>query len=552
MIVTLLRLVRISRGWCWLIAVPAIWFYTAATGWEASAVRASVMMTIVLGGWALKRPGDLLNSLAAAALVLLLVDPRQILEASFQLSFGVMLVIALMLPPLNAFFDGLVNRWLGPDPLLAEELVPVWRKKLVVWTQWLARFCGLSFAAWMGSLPLAAKYFHLFSPVSTLANVFAVPLGALALMANLGALICGSWLPWCTGLFNNAAWLLMKGMTWVSVEFASLPGAYFYVPEPSVATIIIYYAALLAAFSGWFKSAGRKIAGLTVLVLIAAVYLWQWQIARGETDLTVLPVDGGHVVYVDAAGRQNDWLINCGSENAVKFTLKDYLRGQGVNSVPRLVLADGNARNCGGAPLVKQLFGVGELWTSDVRFRSAVYREAVAGVAGQEEGGGQPAPKGTLHKIFECGETNGCWHVLFPPAAGGTVPRAGDAPVVLRGEFHGTQILLLSELSRDGQSQLLAQTNDLRADIVIAGLPDEGEPLCDDLIAAIRPRVIVIADSDLPASRRASRALHERLEQSNIPVIYTRTAGAVKIVTSKAGWKLQTMDGRFEQVVRKP
>ena len=275
MIVTLLRLVRISRGWCGWVAVPAIWFYTAATGWEASAVRASVMMTIVLGGWALKRPGDLLNSLAAAALVLLLVDPRQILEASFQLSFGVMLVIALMLPPLNAFFDGLVNRWLGPDPLLAEELVPVWRKKLVVWTQWLARFCGLSFAAWMGSLPLAAKYFHLFSPVSTLANVFAVPLGALALMANLGALICGSWLPWCTGLFNNAAWLLMKGMTWVSVEFASLPGAYFYVPEPSVATIIIYYAALLAAFSGWFKSAGRKIAGLAALVLIAAVYLWQ-------------------------------------------------------------------------------------------------------------------------------------------------------------------------------------------------------------------------------------------------------------------------------------
>jgi len=38
--------------------------------------------------------------------------------------------------------------------------------------------------------------------------------------------------------------------------------------------------------------------------------------------------------------------------------------------------------------------------------------------------------------------------------------------------------------------------------------------------------------------------LHERLEQKHIPVIYTRTSGAVKIVTDKSGWKLETMDGQ--------
>ena len=47
-----------------------------------------------------------------------------------------------------------------------------------------------------------------------------------------------------------------------------------------------------------------------------------------------------------------------------------------------------------------------------------------------------------------------------------------------------------------------------------------------------------------PATRRASRALRERLEQKKIRVIYTRTAGAVKIETDKAGWKLETMDGQ--------
>jgi hypothetical protein len=74
------------------------------------------------------------------------------------------------------------------------------------------------------------------------------------------------------------------------------------------------------------------------------------------------------------------------------------------------------------------------------------------------------------------------------------------------------------------------------------GLPVEDEPLCDALIGTIQPKVIVTADSEFPATRRASRALKDRLEQSKIPVIYTRSSSAVEIVTDKRGWKLQTMD----------
>jgi beta-lactamase superfamily II metal-dependent hydrolase len=104
--------------------------------------------------------------------------------------------------------------------------------------------------------------------------------------------------------------------------------------------------------------------------------------------------------------------------------------------------------------------------------------------------------------------------------------------------------LLLSDLGRDGQNALLERTNDLRADIVITGLPGEGEPLCAALVDAIRPKVIVVADSEFPANRRASRSLKARLEQTKIPVIYIGTSGAAKIVADISGWKLETMDGQ--------
>ncbi len=529
MLVALLRVLQVSRAWCGLIAIPTIWFYTAATGWESSAIRASVMMTIVLGGWSLKRPANLINSLAAAALIILLWEPRQLFEASFQLSFFVVLVIGLLTSPLNKISDALLQH----DPLLPNELLPRWRRSLISFLRLLARYCSLSFAAWIGSIPLSAKYFHLFSPVSTFANIVAVPLGTLALMSNLGALVCGAWFSFATVLFNNAAWFFMSAMTAVSEWFTKIPGAYFYVPAPSWWTIAIYYAVIIGALSGWLFAPRRRIWSATIIILIAGIYFWNWEKSRGETGLTVLPLNGGHAVFVDAAGRKNDWLVNCGNDNAVEFMLKPFLRAQGVNKIPRLILTEGDMRNTGGALALNELFGVGELWTSPVHFRSAAYNEILS----------QFERPPSRHKILNLGDKIGCWQVLWPPATN-NFPRADDNALVLLGNFSGTRILLLSDLGRDGQSALLENTNNLRADIVIAGLPTEGEPLCNALLDAIQPKVIVIANSEYPANRRAGRALKERLEQTKIPVIYTRTSGAVKIVADKSGWNLQTMDGQ--------
>jgi competence protein ComEC len=525
----LLRVLQLPRAACGLIVLPLIWFYTAATGWQPSAIRSTIMMTVVIGGWMLDRPGDLLNSLAAAAFIILLWDPQQLFQASFQLSFFVVLSIALIAPPLNNFRD----RLLQTDPLLPETLVPGWRRRAVAPLRWATTCLTTSLAAWAGSLPLTALYFHLFSPVTLLANVIIVPLSGFALMAQLGGVICGTWLSWAAALFNNAAWFFMYSIVGTCHLLTNFPGAYFYIPSPSGILIATYFAALVVVLSGWLKTVRRKVLGAAVLVLIATVYFCRWEFSRDETDLTVLPLNGGHAVHVDAAGRRNDWLIDCGNDEAVNYTLKNFLRARGVNHIPRLALTGGDLKNCGGAQLLDELFGIREIWTSPVHFRSGAYNQIVAAF--------EKTP--SRHHVLEAGDKTGCWQVLWPPATN-DFSRADDNALVLLGDFSGTKILLLSDLSRAGQSELLSRTNDLRADIVVAGLPDGSEPLSNALLDAIRPKLIVIADSDFPATRRASRALHERLEQKGIPVIYTRASGAVTIVTDKTGWKVRTMDGQ--------
>ena len=186
--------------------------------------------------------------------------------------------------------------------------------------------------------------------------------------------------------------------------------------------------------------------------------------------------------------------------------------------------------------LLNKLFDSRELWSSRVPFRSPAYRDALE----EFDNGGRP--QRPRHNILSFGETAGCWQVLWPDVTN-RFSHADDNALVLLGNFQGTKVSLLSDLGREGQSALLECTNNLRADIVVAGLPNEGEPLCNALIAAVQPKVIIISDSEFPATRRAGRELKDRLEQTRIPVIYTRVSGAVKIVTGKSGWKLQAMDG---------
>lgn len=526
-LVALLRVVRVPRLGCGLVVIPLIWFYTAATGWQSSAIRSTVMMTIVIGGWSLRRPSDLLNSLAAAGFIILLWTPQQLFQASFQLSFFVVLSIALFLPPLEKLLD----RLLAVDPLLAPEVLTRWQRGWRLLAKWLGASLVTSLAAWLGSLPLCAYYFHLFSPVTLLANLLVVPLSSLTLACNLGSLICGGWLPQITVLFNHAGWFLMLTMVKICRWATELPGAYFYVPAPSAFTFVIYYGLLLGTMSGWLWQRGQRWRTATALALVGLFYCGQAFSTRHHVTLTVLPLSGGHAEYCDAAGARQDWLMDCGNTNSVEFVVTPFLRAQGVNRLTHLVLTHGDLKHVGGAARLAAEFRYPDIYASPFRFRSPTYRRLFADW--------QRAPF-TFH-LVQRGDELGPWRVLHP-AGSDQFPQADDGALVRLGEFHGVKILLLSDLGRNAQNVLLERNPELQADIVVSGLPAQTDALCEALLAAVQPRVIIVADSDLPATARASERLKERLARHHVTVLHTRDAGAVTISLRPGDCNIVTMD----------
>lgn len=524
----LLRALGLSRPVCGLVLLPVIWFYTGLTGWPASAIRATVMLSVVIVGWVLRRPSDLINSLFAAALIILVWEPRQLFQAGFQLSFFVVLCIILILPALRE----LGRRLTAPDPLLPEDLRPRWRRALGPPAEYLGDLSLTSFAAWIGSLPLVAYYFNIITPVSTPANVLAVPLCALVLISNLAGLLLAGWFPAAAELFNHAGWGLMELIRVSSRWFAHWPGAYFYVSAPSPLTTGLYYALLVATLTSWLFQPKLRAWKFSALAVALCIWSWQYWQAHSVTRLTVLPLNGGMAIHLDAPGTANDLLIDCGATNSVESVTKPFLRAQGVNRLPGLLLTHGDLRHIGGAELVTNLFRAGQLYVSPVRFRSPVYRRILKDYAAVPE---------KLHTVSR-NDRLGCWTVLHPQADD-RFSQADDGPLVLSAVIGGQRVLLLSDLGRPGQEALVERTPNLNADIVVTGLPVKPEALGDALLDAIQPRLIIVADSEFPASERASPKLHERLARRKVPVIYTRTAGATTIEWHSPDWELRTMSG---------
>lgn len=185
--------------------------YLFVTGMPPSAVRAYVMIALVLLAVLLRRQVDPMRSLMLAALIMLAFDPSDLFEPGFQLSFVATLAII-----------ALVERmFLRPHP----DDTKLRRIGRVV----LASFL-ISLVAEAATAPLVIAQFNQFASYGVLANVVATPLVGLLLMPVVALYFLLLPLGWEMG----ALWALDYGISallWIAHTVSSWPGARHFVPS---------------------------------------------------------------------------------------------------------------------------------------------------------------------------------------------------------------------------------------------------------------------------------------------------------------------------------
>lgn len=518
-VVTGLRLVRIPRRWCGLVAIPLLVVYVFATGGRPGAIRALVMATVWLGGWLLVRPTDALSNLAAAALIILLAQPAQLFDGGFVLSFSVVLALVLMARSIG----DKVLPWMEPDPLVPAALVPVWRRTLLTPWRWLVGLVSCSAASWVGLLPLMAVCFHLFTPISIVANIIVIPL--VGLIIPIGMLSAAAHVVWpaLTLTLNNANLFLLSGMIKIVDWLSQFPGGHSFVQAPPVWLTAVYYAVLLMSLSG--RVARRVKWGITGLAVFIVLL---WGVSRKPAvEITVLDLNDGAAVFVNLPGEDHDFLVDGGGSWSGIREVVPFLRSQGVDRLESVILTRGDKAHAVGLMAVVDQIPVRQAIHAGVGSRSKFFWTWLAQMRRQH-----------LEIVtWRAGQRAGMVRVLHPPD-GQAYRRSDDNALVLLLEYGPTRVLLSSDIGQTVERQL---TNDgIQAQILIKGRHSDEPSGTDEFLERVKPEVVIQVVSPEPTDRYFEPELRERLRARGTELYRTDEAGAVLIGLTRDGYKIRT------------
>lgn len=265
-----------------LISLMLVTVYLFVTGLPISAVRAYVMIALVLMAIMLRRQVDPMRSLAVTALLILLVDPPSLLDPGFQLSFAATLALVALVE----------KRFLAALPLLE-------RGKFRSSMHHIITLLLASVVAEAATTPLVISMFNNMSFYGVFANAVATPLVSLFLMPTVALFFI--LLPlglhvWALDLLNIG----VKALLGLAHFVAGLPYAQWFVPSLPSAGLALFVAGLL-----WlclWQTRARLYGLIAIVMGVASVFtvsLPDMLISGNVKQIAFRATDG----YVLARGR---------------------------------------------------------------------------------------------------------------------------------------------------------------------------------------------------------------------------------------------------------
>jgi len=251
-IVVLLRPLALNFSRRAIVLLIAIAVFAVLSYGDPSVVRASVMATLVILARLLQRRLDLNNIIALTALIILLVEPAQLYDVGFQLSFVTAWGLIFIVP-----------RFVGSSE---SQTGPYWRK-------WLYLPIIFSVVAQVCSTPIIAYYFGRIPLVSVAANLIVVPMVSVGVIGVLVLLIADLIFPLLGLLVGSLVNKLLLMVVWVLDQFGGeqTPVIELTGELPDVVTVSFTWLAYLLIVVVALSFQNRRARRLAVFMMILTV-----------------------------------------------------------------------------------------------------------------------------------------------------------------------------------------------------------------------------------------------------------------------------------------
>ncbi|MCF7750857.1 DNA internalization-related competence protein ComEC/Rec2 [Bacillus subtilis subsp. subtilis] len=465
-------------------AVLGAALYAAVAGFALPTVRTVLMIAVLGAARGTRRRVTVGQSLALAALAVLLLDPLAVLTPGFWLSFAGVLWLVWCLP--------------GRD------------------RAWWRTFLGAQGVATLALLPLTVALFGQASRAGPVVNLLAIPWWSLvvvplALVGTALEALCegaGRW-PWqLAGWCFQASW-------WLFGPLARGDAALWWLPQTDRWALL---AALLGV--GWLLLP-RGSGGRLPAVLLCLPLLWPAQQRPGNGEVELLVIDVGQGLAIWVRTRTHRLLYDAGPAveggfDAGERIVAPALHALGEGRLDRLVLSHGDQDHAGGAPAVQRGFA----------------RPPLLAPAGARVGTAQACAAGQAWRWDGVD-----FQFLHPPPR--APYRGNESSCVLRiVSAHGA-ILLAGDIGAVTEARLLGAPAALRADLVV--VPHHGSAGSSGAawVAAVSPRLAIVSAGHGNRFGHPRREIVARWQAAGAEVLTTADSGALRAWLGRGGLQVR-------------
>lgn len=524
-----------------LNALSLIAVYSLFVGASPGILRAALMSGLLVVGSQLNRKTFVPTSLAFAALLLSLLDPNVILDIGFQLSFLAVLGLGLFADPLSLRLRRLL-----------EKLLPA--RVAALLHSFLNEPLTVAIAAQITTLPLIVLYFGRLSLAALPVNLLIVPAQSAVLLLGMAAALVYGLIPafgtlifWADLVF--VSWTIAVVRAFAALPFAELilqldgrliqafyllliGGAMIHAARPPIWQRIQDYVRRNSVIAAVGATAAVS------LILTAAMFLSRgdgnlhvWLLDVGHSNAVLMQTPGGAQALVDG-GRFPSRLLT-----AIGDRLPFYDR-----EIEILVITHPDAWDIAALNNVLDRYTVGA-----VLYHGGANRDpAVENIFLRLRQSGAPIVEVKAGYKLEFSDGSAI-EVLHPQAQPKITDRLNDQAIALRVTYGDASFLLTSDLSADGQREML-ESGAAKHSVVLQ-LPQHGRAraIDDGFLASVQPQIALL-QSDI-ANRRGdpdadTLAMLEEtrlFRTDELGAIHLRTDGkSITVIPSKqsAGQRL--------------
>ncbi len=513
-----------------LSTIAAVVAYGMLAGMSPSTQRAVVMVCTFMVALVFGRQADSINTLAVAALAILVFDPGALFSVSFQLSFAAVGVILYGLEAGRrpAFIDRIRGRTLHRAAL----------------------FVYVSFLAMLGTFPLTAFYFNRVALVGLAANCVAIPLIGF-IVVPLGLLTVPVFVvsPAAAEVGLHAAARVVDAAVACIGVFADLPYAALRVVTPSLAEIGIYGIFLFAAMNLHRKKGAAVVAAAALLLAGADGCYWiqerLWHsdlrvttIDVGQGSASLLELPRGRCMLIDGGGFSDNRIFDVGA--AVVGPL---LWRKKIRTVDTVVLSHPNSDHLNGLIFIVENFHVGQVWTNGQAADTIGYRRFMDALA---KGRTKAPAFSQIPRRQRLGGVD--LELVYPPAD--FMERADRGPwrdcnnnsIVIRATFGDVSFLFPGDTKAAAEREMVALGCRALSSTVLTA-PHHGSRTSSTpaYLDCVGPEVVVVSSGWRWRRYFPHPVVRERYRKRRLRLYATHRHGAVTVATDGRRYRIRTV-----------